>query len=314
MYWNDAIESTIVHDVYSDITNKIISSHPIVDRILKKIFSHRGKGIRPLFMSHVADMVGGSWDSVRDAGVIIEAIHIASLIHDDVVDGSKLRRGSTTLNASYSEKASVLFGDYIFMKALRAAHSMDNSYAVSIIDYAVERMIEGEIRDTLVNHGVDEESYLATIRDKTASLFAASGELGVVLSGDDGQKKEWARELGETVGMVFQIIDDTLDFNGNSELMGKPTCIDVMTGHATLPLVYSLREMPDNEIRAFLENATMSCEDLSAFVKTRGGIDYAYRKAKAYSQKALEIVERFDSPHASNSCKEFIAMLMDRHW
>ena len=133
MKWINTLISKIIGDVYNDIKLNIISSEPAVENVVRQIFTQRGKGIRPVFMALTGGLVGGSWGVLRKAAMVIESIHIASLIHDDVIDGSELRRGKETLNTSFTDKTSVLFGDYIFVKALSIAHAISDPEAVKII-------------------------------------------------------------------------------------------------------------------------------------------------------------------------------------
>lgn len=304
----------IISDVYSDLRKKFLSSNIGLDKILGKIFSKRGKGIRPVFMCLISELVGGSWENVRKASMIIEAIHLASLLHDDVLDGADLRRGDTTINALYSDKVSILFGDHIFLNAIMMTNELRHPDAVSIIHYAVKRMVEGEISDTLKDDVITEDAYIQIIGDKTASLFAASGELGVILSGADGVEKEWARELGESLGTAFQIIDDTLDYDGNSDTMGKPKLLDVMSSNMTLPLIHSLGDMSAVEVNEFLAENKNSTVKISEFVRQNGGIEYANKRARDYSEKAREILSRFDNKKAHRDFERFFEMLVKRHF
>lgn len=304
----------IIRDVYSDMRDELLSSDPQLDTILTRIFSQHGKGIRPCFMALVAELVGGSWVSLRRAAMVIEAIHLSSLLHDDVVDGSELRRGVATMNAQHSNKISVLFGDHIFISALKIASELDNSEAIRIIHRAVKRMVEGEICDTLNNEIIDESTYIRIIGDKTASLFAASGELGIILSGVDGIERIWARELGESLGIAFQIIDDTLDYNGNRDKMGKPVFMDVMSKNMTLPLIHSLRGKKIEEVNKILVNREGSVEKLAELVRKSGGIEYAYQRAGDYSEKAREILSRFANTEVQIVFESFFDLLMERHF
>ena len=304
----------IIRDVYSDMRDELLSSDPQLDTILTRIFSQHGKGIRPCFMALVAELVGGSWESLRRAAMVIEAIHLSSLLHDDVVDGSELRRGVATMNAQHSNKISVLFGDHIFISALKIASELDNSEAIRIIHRAVKRMVEGEICDTLNNEIIDESTYIRIIGDKTASLFAASGELGIILSGVDGIERIWARELGESLGIAFQIIDDTLDYNGNRDKMGKPVFMDVMSKNMTLPLIHSLRGKKIEEVNKILVNREGSVEKLAELVRKSGGIEYAYQRAGDYSEKAREILSRFANTEVQIVFESFFDLLMERHF
>ena len=310
--FDETFSRDIIRDVYGDMKAELLSSDPELDNILTRIFSQHGKGIRPCFMALVSELVGGSWESLRRAAMVIEAIHLSSLLHDDVVDGSEMRRGVATMNAQHSNKISVLFGDHIFISALKIASELENSEAIKIIHRAVKRMVEGEIRDTLNNEIIDEDTYIRIIGDKTASLFAASGELGVVLSGVDGIERVWARELGESLGTAFQIIDDTLDYNGKKEVMGKPKYMDVMSGNITLPLIYTLRNKTPGEIKKIFSEQEGTVEKLSDIVRMNGGIEYAYKRARDYSEKARDILSRFDNKNTLSVFDSFFNVLMER--
>lgn len=314
MEFDEKYYHDIVRDVYKDMRFEFLSSDPILDKILSQIFTQQGKGIRPIFMALVAELVGGSWESLRKAALVIESIHLASLLHDDVVDGSEMRRGVATLNARHSDKISVLFGDHIFVTALMITDEIENPEVVSIIHKALKRMIQGEIRDTLSEKIIDEDTYIKIISDKTASLFAASGELGVILSGIDGIERIWARELGESLGIAFQIIDDTLDYNGSREIMGKPIFMDVMSGNMTLPLIHSLRGMTFEEKKEIIVERKGSTEKLSELVRTNNGIEYAYEIVRDYSEKAREILARFDNKKVHPVFNSFFDLLMERHF
>lgn len=314
MEFDSKCSDDIIADVYSDLRSNFHSARFDLDTILAKIFSKRGKGIRPVFMCLMAKMAGGSWENVRKAAMIIEAIHLASLLHDDVLDGADIRRGDTTLNAQYSDKVSILFGDHIFVNAIIMTNQLRHTGAVSVIHNAVKRMVEGEICDTLKGDVITEDAYIRIIGDKTASLFAASGELGMILSGADDEKKVLARELGELLGTAFQIIDDTLDYNGDAEKMGKPTFLDVTSNTMTLPLIYSLRDMNADEIQLFLAENANSTENILELVKQNGGIEYANNRAREFSDKGREIMSRFKNKEAYDMFGHFFEMLMKRHF
>ena len=252
--------------------------------------------------------------SLRKAALAIAAIHLASLLHDDVVDCSELRRGVETLNVRHSDKISILFGDHVFISSLMIAKEVEHPEAFSIIHNAVRRMVKGEILDSLDGEFFDEDTYIQVISDKTASLFAASGELGVILSGSDGRERIWARELGESLGIAYQIIDDTLDYNGNRDIMGKPTFMDAMSGNMTLPLIYSLTGMASEERKEFFSGIESNVKELSEFVKKRGGIDYALQKARCYAEKARETLDRFDNKKVRYVFELFFDQLMNRHF
>ncbi|MCE5252375.1 polyprenyl synthetase family protein [bacterium] len=310
----NGILSEIIPELYSGMRSEFFSSDPDVDVILEQVFSIHGKGTRPALMAHAASLAGGSRESLYRAAMVIEAIHVASLHHDDVLDGSGLRRGMETLNARYSDKVSVLSGDYIFIRALMMSHEIDAPGAVSVVINSVERMIRGEIRDSLASGIIDEETYLSIVGDKTASLFAASGELGVMLSGASGIERVWGRELGECVGTAFQIVDDTLDYMGDVDVMGKPGLMDVMAGRMTLPLIYTLRDFKQEKIKKLLFGSEKTVKELLSLVRSNGGIEYAVQRARDYADKARDISLRFENRKAQDELSDFLAALIDRRF
>lgn len=302
----------VVGDVYEAIRGGFVSDNPMLNVILEQIFSTPGKGARPLFMEMIARKNGGGWEPVRKAAMVVEAIHIASLLHDDVVDGSKMRRGETTLHTRYSDKVSVLFGDYVFMKALMIAHSIEDSEVVRVIQNAVERMTEGEIRDSLRIGPLDEDGYYKIIGDKTASLFAAAGEAGIILTGGGKGEREWARELGEAVGMAFQIIDDTLDFKGDAAVMGKPALMDLRGGFPTLPVIHALRGCDSDEVKRMLDGSERSEDRLLAVVRERGGLEYAHERAQEFLRRGREILGYFGDGDSGAEFDRFFEMIVGR--
>lgn len=299
-------------EVYQTIRTEFASSDPVIDRILGEVLTIRGKGVRPCFMSRVARLTGGDWESVARSAMVIEAIHLASLFHDDVVDGSRLRRGKATLNARYSDKVSVLFGDYIFMRALAFAETLGSPEAVTVIHEAVRRMVEGEIRESICPGAVDEDAYLAIIGNKTASLFAAAGEAAILLNGGGTRERNLARELGECIGMAFQIIDDTLDYLGDSEEMGKQRFMDIRAGCLTLPLIHSLRGYDTEEVDRILSGAGDSTETVLTLVREKGGIEYARERAFEYLRRCREILWCFPSENIDADWDVFFGIMFDR--
>lgn len=283
-----------------------------MDRVLDRVFAQPGKGARPVFMDMVARRNGGSWDVVRESAVIVEAVHIASLLHDDVVDGSLLRRGAATVNARYSNKVSVLLGDYLFLKAIMLAQNAGHPDIVGVIHRAVQRMIGGEVRDSLDSAPADEDAYLSTIGDKTASLFAAAGEIGIILTGGGPRERSCGRELGEAVGMAFQIIDDVLDWHGDSSRMGKPTFMDFKGGCATLPVIHALRGLDPVEAGRMLICGEEPEGGLVERVRTRGGIEYARGRAEKYIVEGRDTLGCFGDKSTDEEFERFFAMIIDR--
>ena len=313
-YIDEILTSDIIEILHNGIKEELHSSNDDVNVTIDHVLAAHGKAVRPAFMALAAQFAGGTWDSVLKAAIVIESIHVSSLLHDDVIDGSEMRRGVETLNARYSDKISVLSGDYIFIKAVMLCHEFEDSRATSIILQAVERMIRGEIRDSLVTSVINEETYLSIAADKTASLFAAAGELGIMLSGGSEKEILRGRSIGEYIGTAFQIVDDTLDYRGDSQVMGKPGLMDAIAGRMTLPLIYSLRKYTPEKIREMISGGRSSVQELSALVRSNGGIEYALGYARNYLDKALEVSVQFGNRDAQNALENFIGALIDRHF
>lgn len=301
--------SRVVGEVYEQMRSGFVSSDPGVNAILDRIFERPGKGIRPVFMLLISELVHGSWEDLRDSAVIIEAIHIASLIHDDLVDGSPMRRGDATLHTLYSNKTSVLYGDYIFVNALRRSSLLPDQRAVPIIHEAINRMVEGEIGDSLDGRIMDEDTYLNVVSNKTGALFAAAGGLTILAAGGGDRELAWACELGEAVGIAFQISDDLLDFDGDADEMGKPRYMDILSGQYTLPVIHALAGRNRHEVDNLIGEDTAT---LIHTVRSNGGIEYAYSVAQRYLDCARGIVARFEHPAGQEKFERFLNGIMQR--
>lgn len=304
-------EAVIVQDLYRDIVTMFRSPDESVNIALKYVLDQHGKGTRPVFMHLMTELAGGSWEKVKSAAMLVESIHVASLLHDDVLDESAIRRGVEALHVKYSDKVSVLSGDYIFMKALNLASQTCESDVTRLLFKAVERMTLGEIRDTIVPETVDEDTYLSIIADKTASLFSASGEIAVLMSGDSDRRKA-GREIGEKLGMAFQIIDDMLDYMGDETDMGKPGLQDAGTGRMTLPLIHALDGADEYLAHRLMRQSVLNPHELRDFVEERGGIEYALNTARDYTRRAHELIDMFDKEPAGAVLKSFIDRLLER--
>jgi octaprenyl-diphosphate synthase len=273
---------------------------PLISSIARHLMRSRGKRIRPAFL-FLSSRAGGHFTPhAVNTSLAIELIHTATLLHDDVVDESELRRGQETVNAQWTNLISVLMGDYLFAKAFRIlveARSIDLMDAVA---RATERVSVGELRqiEETGNYDLSEEEYLTIIADKTASLFAVACESGPILDGGKTQERQRFARFGEKVGTAFQIADDLLDFVGDAELTGKEPGNDVITGKITLPLIYSLskvgkasrREMVSHFSKANTEG--ISFEKVYGFVAENGGIDYAYQRASQLGHQGIEAISK----------------------
>jgi octaprenyl-diphosphate synthase len=274
---------------------------PLITSIARHLLKSRGKRIRPTFMFLSSRAADNFTDVTVDASLAIELIHTATLLHDDVVDNSDLRRGQKTVNAKWTNLISVLMGDYLFAKAFRImvdTNSIELSKAISV---ATERVSVGELRqiEETGNYDLSEEEYIAIIADKTASLFAVSCETGPILRKRPAKEKHRFAAFGERVGTAFQITDDLLDFVGDPEVTGKEPGNDVLNGSVTLPLIYALKKVAPASrkevIKLLRDNPSGdSFRKVYKFVEENGGLEYTYRRADQLCTQGLESIESLE--------------------
>lgn len=269
---------------------------PLISSIAKHLLKSRGKKIRPVFL-FLSSRAGDNYtDFSVDASLSIELIHTATLLHDDVVDESAMRRGQETVNSQWTNLISVLMGDYLFAKAFRIMVEANSIELMRSISRATERVAVGELRqiEETANYELSEDEYLTIIADKTASLFAVSCEAGPILKNRPEIDRNRFANFGEKIGIAFQIADDLLDYVGDVKITGKEPGIDVLTGQMTLPLIYSLQKstLPSRKeiIKILKSKDENSFQKIYDFVLETGGIDYAYKRANSLAQEGLDSI------------------------
>ena len=264
-------------------------------KITNHLFSKTGKQVRPglIFLSSGRK----ESEAAINAAVAIELIHVATLLHDDVIDASDRRRGIETVNYRWNNLVSVLMGDYLFAKAFKVLVDSGSSELLERFSKATERVSIGELNQVYAtgNFDLPESAYLNIIADKTAALFACACEAGAICDGGDKTKKLALREFGENLGIAFQITDDLLDIVGQTAKTGKQLGSDIREGWITLPLIYALKNGGNSyksQIVKLYENGFNHNEfdEVVKFVHESGGIDYADKTARTYSEKAKEAV------------------------
>ena len=312
----DEISSPITEELQlfeREYHHQLSSDTDFLQPLLDYIRNSRGKRLRPiLFFLSQGLMSRPNAESVKIA-VLLELLHTATLIHDDVVDGSSERRGRKTMNAVWGNHISVLVGDYLLSKVLALGVKSGWEGILEVVSKVVMDMGKGELRQTLEGIGkrltVDE--YFLIIREKTAGLFMAACELaGLVMTASPGEKNRLHR-LGETFGMAFQIRDDILDFSGYSERMGKPVGQDVSNGRATLPFIMALEGATEEETRRVLQRFERGTDDdgdwIREFVKKRGGIEKAQEKVRHFIDQAEKILASFEPSIYRESLERLMA-------
>jgi octaprenyl-diphosphate synthase len=270
-------------------------SHFIFE-ITKHLFSRSGKRLRPGLIF----LAAGEKENPGTiyAAVAIELIHVATLLHDDVIDQSTTRRGIETVNYRWNNMASVLMGDYLFAKAFGILVKSKSLQLLESFSLATERVATGELNQVYFTGNFDlaEDDYLKVISDKTASLLACAAEAGIICDSGDPKKLQAMRRFGENLGIAFQITDDLLDLIGESTKTGKQLGSDIREGWVTLPLIYALRNggraYKDRLIKLYEDDFQQeNFDEVVNFVRDAGGIDYADKRARFYSDQAKEAVE-----------------------
>lgn len=269
---------------------------PLISSIARHLLKSRGKRIRPAFLFLASRAGNFMTNKAVEASLAIELIHTATLLHDDVVDESDLRRGLETVNTKWTNLISVLMGDYLFAKAFRVMVETGSIQLMSSIAEATEKVSVGELRqiEETGNHNLSEDEYLSIIADKTASLFRVACSAGPILAERPKAEQNRFAHFGEKIGTAFQIADDLLDFVGDSELTGKEPGNDVMNGRVTLPLIHALKKSGKGARAEILKHLRDGDEEsfnkVHRFVTETGGIDYAYRKAGLLGQQGFEAI------------------------
>ncbi|MGA9271016.1 MAG: polyprenyl synthetase family protein [Lutimonas sp.] len=298
----------------------MISNVALLNRITHYIVRRKGKQMRPMFVFLVAKMVSNGEFKERTyrGASIIELIHTASLVHDDVVDDSNRRRGFFSLNALWKNKIAVLVGDFLFAKGLLLSIDNDDFDLLKHISIAVRDMSEGELLqiEKARELNITEEVYFEIIRKKTAALIASCTAIGAASMDVEKAEIERMRKFGELIGIAFQIKDDLFDYS--EEKIGKPTGIDIKEQKMTLPLIYCLNNCSKKE-RRWLINSVKNhnknkkrVKEVIQFVKENGGIEYTIGKMKEYQAKATEILDDYpDSPY-KESLLTMVNYVIDR--
>ena len=295
------------------------SSIPLVDLIARYLVWNKGKRVRPLLVFLSAQISGAINERTYRAAALIEMLHTATLVHDDVVDDSDTRRGVASLNGVWKNKIAVLMGDYLLSKGLLLSLQQGDYQFLHITSEAVKRMTEGELLQIQKSRqlNIDEETYFRIIEDKTASLFSACAEIGSVSASSDSAINAALQEYGTQIGIAFQIRDDLLDYLGRRTILGKPIAADIKEKKITLPMIYALRTCDRNSSKRALHMIGKGVKHgdvawLLDFVKTQGGIEYTVQKANEHIIKAKAALHQFPDSPAKQSLENFSEFVLQR--
>jgi len=289
------------------------SAVPLLNIITNYILRRKGKQMRPMFVFLSAKLHGEIGDSSYTAATLIELLHTATLIHDDVVDDSLERRGFFSINALWKSKIAVLIGDYLLARGLLVAVENNEFELLEIVSGAVREMSEGELLQIQKSRklNITESEYFEIIRKKTATLIAACSACGTKSVGANGEVVNKMKDFGENVGIAFQIKDDLFDYQ-KTGILGKPTGNDIKEKKITLPLIHSLENSGSSEKRKILNlirrhnRNSLKVKEIIQFVQANGGIEYSVQKMNEYRDRALDILSQFLDNEAKNSLTELV--------
>lgn len=310
---------TELQDFEEQFKQSIKSKVGLVDLIAKYIIRQKGKKIRPLLVLLSAKVCGGITERSYRGAVLVELLHTATLVHDDVVDNADKRRGFWSVNKIFKNKVAVLMGDYLLSRGLLTAMKGKDYDFLEVITNTVKKMSEGELLQIQKTRklDIDEETYFKIISDKTASLIETCCIIGAMSSTDDKDMINAMKEFGHCVGMSFQIRDDILDFDGKFSLTGKPVGGDIKEKKITLPLIYSLNNVAGSEasrVKKIIKNGKKkeNIAEVIKFVKVNNGIDYAIETAKNYSDRAKDALKQLPDSPSKIALEALIDFVIDR--
>ncbi|MDB5751451.1 MAG: Trans-hexaprenyltranstransferase (All-trans-heptaprenyl-diphosphate synthase)-like protein [Ramlibacter sp.] len=307
-----------MREVDAVIAHRLASGVPLVGDVSRYIISSGGKRLRPALLLLVCGALGYTGAQRFNLAAVVEFIHTASLLHDDVVDDSLLRRGRATANQHFGNPASVLVGDFLYSRAFQMMLDAREVRVMEILADATNVIAEGEVMQLVNMHdpALDEAGYLQVIRSKTAKLFEASARLGAVLAGASPQIERTCADYGQALGTAFQVIDDVLDYAGAVEELGKNIGDDLREGKVTLPLIAAMRrgsEAQRQVIRSAIESGDLGQLDtIVAIVRETGALQVAQEAAAAEAQRAMQAASRLPSNDHARALVQLAASLLQR--
>ncbi|MDO7613175.1 MAG: polyprenyl synthetase family protein [Crocinitomicaceae bacterium] len=302
----------------SHFEDALKSNVPLLDKVTHYIVKRKGKQMRPLFVFLSAKMLGEINEKTYSAASLVELLHTATLVHDDVVDDANERRGFFSVNALWKNKIAVLVGDYMLSKILLLSLEKDNTDLLGVVARSVKEMSEGELLQIEKSRTLDitEKEYFDVIRKKTASLISTCCEAGAI-SVNSTEERENMKMFGEKVGLAFQIKDDIFDY-GSPNNIGKPTGIDIREQKLTLPLIYVLRNSPpkiQKELKRIIKNRNEESKMIKRatdLVIEHGGINYAFERMTQLADEAKELLMKYSESEAKSALTDLVNYTINR--
>lgn len=300
------------------IADRLTSDVPLVREVAQYIISAGGKRLRPALLLLISGALESLHPQRHVLAAVVEFIHTATLLHDDVVDESTLRRGRETANERFGNAASVLVGDFLYSRAFQMMVDVDNMRVMQVLSEATNVIAEGEVMQLMNMHdaSLDETAYLRVIRSKTAKLFEASARLGAILVGADPQTEAACAAYGQSLGTAFQVIDDVLDYEGQANELGKNLGDDLREGKVTLPIICALRKADASQaalIRQAIEDGELThLNEIQAIVTGTGALEAARQSAMAEAERAADAARQLPDNEYRAALLQLTVGLLDR--
>jgi octaprenyl-diphosphate synthase len=307
-----------MHQVDRVIASRLDSGVPLVGSVSHYIIAAGGKRLRPALLLLCCGALGFTGEQRFNMAAVVEFIHTATLLHDDVVDDSTLRRGSATANAKFGNPASVLVGDFLYSRAFQMMVDTQSMRIMQVLADATNIIAEGEVMQLMNMHNaaLDEVGYLQVIRSKTAKLFEASARVGAILAGADPTMEAACADYGQALGTAFQVIDDVLDYTGDASVMGKNLGDDLREGKATLPLIAAMQRGSEHEratIQQAIETGAVAMlDDVIRIVKETGALDIARAAAQQEARRAIAAAQGLPSGLHTDCLVQLATQLLER--
>ena len=300
------------------IAQRLASEVPLVGQVSRYIIAAGGKRLRPALLLLLCGALGYKGDQRFNLAAVVEFIHTATLLHDDVVDESELRRGLATANESFGNPASVLVGDFLYSRAFQMMVDANDMRVMQILSDATNVIAEGEVMQLMNIHNadLDEAAYLRVIRSKTAKLFEASARLAAILAKSSSEVEEACAVYGQALGTAFQVIDDVLDYDGDPTVMGKSLGDDLREGKATLPLIIAMQRSQPAQ-RKIVQNAietgdNAQIQSILSIIRDTGALDASRQAAAIEAQRAIDVLIQFEPNKHVNALLELASKLLIR--
>ena len=307
-----------MHQVDDVIKQRLASEVPLVSTVADYIIAAGGKRLRPVLLLLCCGALGYKGNQRFNMAAVVEFIHTATLLHDDVGDESEMRRGNATANARFGNPASVLVGDFLYSRAFQMMVDANNMRIMQVLAEATNVIAEGEVMQLMNMHNphLDEAGYLQVIRSKTAKLFEASARVGAILAGADASTEQACASYGQALGTAFQVIDDVLDYAGDATLMGKNLGDDLREGKTTLPLIVAMQRGTPAEracIQQAIEKGDLGMlEHVSAIIRSTGALEVAREAAQAQARIAVAAAKTLPAGEYTDCLVQLASQLLER--